>query len=144
MEEARDFAGEGLVSDFTDTSLTLKLYQEEMGYVATRAHDDEWSVHCRIPVEPTSASLWCRFIALVGQLTQAMMEPNKERQWHYSLTLSSTTPEVEQLASFWCWVWHGLSCPPVASSIPAAFRSKSVSVSQRQTSERRVGSTRGR
>ena len=144
MEEARDSAGEVLISNFTDMSLTLKLYQEEMGYVATRVHDNEWSVHCRIPVELTSASLWCRFIALVGHLTQAMMEPNKERQGHYSLTLSSATSEVEQLASFWCWVWHSSSCPPVASSIPVALRSKSVSVSQRQTSERRVGSTRGR
>ena len=144
MEEARDFAGEVLVSDFTDTSLTLKLYQEEMGYVATRAHDNEWSVHCRIPVELTSASLWCRFIALVGQLIQAMLKSNEERQGHNSLTLPSTTPEVGQLASFWCWVWHGLSCPPVASSIPVALRSKSVSVSQRQTLERRAGSTRGR
>ena len=141
---AWDFAGEVLISDFTDAFLTLKLYQKEMGYFATRAHDDEWFVYCRAPFGLTSAPpLWCRFTALVGRLTQAMLKPNEGRHWHDSLTLPSTTLEVGQLASYWCWVWHGVSCPPVASSIPVTLRSMSVSALQRQASERRIGSTRG-
>ena len=46
---ARDFAVEGLISDYTDAFLSLKLCQEEMGHLATRAYDGKWFGDSRVP-----------------------------------------------------------------------------------------------
>ena len=110
---AWDFAVEVLISDFTDAFLTLKLCQEEMGYFATRAYDGEWLVYSRVPFGLASAPLlWCRFTALVGRLTQAILKPNEGRLHTYvddpAVAIAGSRKQRTQTAAMILLFWLAL------------------------------------